>query len=407
MKLLIYALNYAPEVLGAGKYTTEMAEWLAARGHQIRVICAPPYYPQWRVQPPYRQWLYRGEIINGVEVIRCPLWVPRKPGGVGRIVHLVSFAFSSLWALLLQLRWRPDCLVLVLPTVACAPGAHLFRWLRGCRSWVHVQDFELEAATGLGIMHWPWLQALVGRLRRSLIRGFDHASTISDRMRERLGQDGVDLARSSCLPNWVDCQAIHPNEADGDLRRELGLKQEELIALYAGTLNVKHDVEAIIDVARILRDREGLRFVICGEGPEKFRLQQLARGLANVVWLNSQPGAKLPALLAMADVHLLPQRSGAADFVMPSKLGGMMASGRAVIVTANTGTQLASVVDGRGIVVPPGDTDRLADAVCRLAQDPGLRKRFGEAARGYAEREWDKPRVLNRFATELERLVSC
>ncbi len=74
MRILILTLNYLPELTGIGKYNGEMADWLAARGHKVRVVAAPPYYPQWRVSQGYSSWRYRRESLGGVDVWRCPLW---------------------------------------------------------------------------------------------------------------------------------------------------------------------------------------------------------------------------------------------------------------------------------------------------------------------------------------------
>ncbi|MBO6785180.1 MAG: glycosyltransferase, partial [Alphaproteobacteria bacterium] len=114
-----------------------------------------------------------------------------------------------------------------------------------------------------------------------------------------------------------------------------------------------------------------------------------------------QPEEKLPALLAMADIHLLPQRAEAADLVMPSKLGGMLSSGRPVVACADAGTQIFETVSGCGLVVAPGDGAAIGDAVLTLARDPGLRTRLGAAARGEAETGWDRDAVLARFEDEL------
>ena len=95
MRFVVYAINYRPELTGIGKFSGEMAEWLVAKGHEVRVVTAPPYYPQWRVLGHYRSWHYRRESLNGVKVWRCPLWVPSRPSGLKRILHLASFALSS------------------------------------------------------------------------------------------------------------------------------------------------------------------------------------------------------------------------------------------------------------------------------------------------------------------------
>lgn len=131
-------------------------------------------------------------------------------------------------------------------------------------------------------------------------------------------------------------------------------------------------------------------------------------------FMDLQPLERLPDLLGSADLHLLPQRADAADLVMPSKLTGILASGRAVIATAHQGTEIAMVINGTnsddsdlqrhpcGLVVPPEESQAFADAVIKLAIEPDLRKRFGEAGRRYARRHLDIDEVLTKFVAELE-----
>ena len=97
MKILLYGLNYAPEPVGIGKYSGELAEWLASQGHQVRVITAPPYFPEWRISSPYRN-RYSLKQCQGVRVLRCPLWVPRRPSGLTRLCILPA-SRSPVWVL--------------------------------------------------------------------------------------------------------------------------------------------------------------------------------------------------------------------------------------------------------------------------------------------------------------------
>jgi colanic acid biosynthesis glycosyl transferase WcaI len=123
MKILLYGINFAPELTGIGKYTGEMAAWLVAQGHDVRVVTAPPYYPAWAVSPGYSGRTYRTEDWHGAKVLRCPLWVPSQPGGLKRLLHLASFALSSLPVMLGQVFWRPQVVWVVEPALFCAPTA--------------------------------------------------------------------------------------------------------------------------------------------------------------------------------------------------------------------------------------------------------------------------------------------
>src|SRR4030095_13848610 len=96
MKIAVYGINYSPELTGIGKYTGEMATWFAEQGHEVHVITAMPYYPEWKVHEKYKRKLWFSEYIKGVKVFRCPLYVPKKITPLRRIIHEFSFLLSVL-----------------------------------------------------------------------------------------------------------------------------------------------------------------------------------------------------------------------------------------------------------------------------------------------------------------------
>ena len=152
MRILICGINFKPELTGIGKYTGELVEYLAEAGHEIRVVTAPPYYPQWKVLSGYSGWRYQLERNAGIRIYRCPLWVPKNPKGLSRIIHLTSFAISSTVPLLLQLAWKPQIVISIAPAILSAPFALLVAKLSGAKSYLHIQDFELDAASSLGLI---------------------------------------------------------------------------------------------------------------------------------------------------------------------------------------------------------------------------------------------------------------
>lgn len=424
MKILLSTLNFTPELTGIGKYSGEMAAWLAARGHEVRVVTAPPYYPDWQVGEGYsgarysrEKWIASaaspsrndgpggGDGAKGLVVFRCPLWVPVKPSGLKRLIHLASFALSSLPVMLRQVFWRPDVVWGVAPAFFSAPGAWLTATLCGARSWLHVQDYEVDAAFDLGLLKGRFLRRVVLALERWMFRRFDVVSTISYRMLERALAKGVDSSRTVLFPNWVDISTIHPEMRSDAFRAELGIPADGVMALYSGNMGGKQGLEILAQVARELQDVAGLHFVFCGGGAGRADLMALCADLPNVRFLDLQPLEKLGALLASADIHLLPQRADAADLVMPSKLTGMLASGRPVVATAHTGTEVAFVVEGCGEVVPPEDAVAFAVAIEALAKDAELRDRLGKNGRAYAEKNLDKDAVLGKFEQALLDLV--
>lgn len=407
-RILLYSINYSPELTGIGKYNGEMAAWLSNNGYEVRVVTAPPYYPEWRVQQGYSAWRYAKERADGIDVWRCPLWVPRRPSGLSRLVHLLTFALSSFPVMLLQLLWRPQLLLVIEPPLAISPLAVVLGKLFGIRSWLHVQDFEVDAAFELGLLpKKKWLQRFVLGAERRLMRSFDSVSSISKPMLARLIDKGVPEAKAKYFPNWANVSAIFPLPESGvAIRRELAIDDHDFVVLYSGNIGEKQGLEILLEAAERLRERIGIVFVICGSGAAKEKLQRISaeKELANVKYLPLQPLEKLNELLNMANVHALIQKGSAADLVMPSKLTGMMASGRPIIATAGDRTAIFAVMQDAeaGILIPPEDADSLTDAILTLTQDAEAGEAFGQKAREYAVKHLSKETIMAQFELQLQ-----
>ena len=407
MKILIVGLNYAPELTGVGKYTAEMAEALAEEGHDVRVVCGPPYYPQWRIADGFSAWRYRPELRGGVRVMRVPLWVPAKPTGGLRMLHLASFALSTLPVLAAQIAWRADVVMSIAPNLMSAPGAWLVARLCGAKAWLHIQDYEVDAAFDLGLIKGRRARRFALAAERLLLKRFDVVSSLSSKMTERAVAKGVDPLKTFCLPNWVDTRAIVPLAHASHYRRLLALQGGALaqtVVLYSGNMGAKQGLEIVVAAAVALVRRTDISFVFCGNGPMREQLEARCADSPNCRFIPLQPAHQLNQLLNFADIHVLPQRGGAADLVMPSKLGGMFASGRAVVAMACAGTELYDVVTPRGVVVPPENVGALVEAIEALASDPRRRAALGAAGREYAERSLSSANVFGALGAKLAQL---
>ncbi|EAW8899111.1 colanic acid biosynthesis glycosyltransferase WcaI [Salmonella enterica subsp. enterica serovar Oranienburg] len=405
MKILVYGINYSPELTGIGKYTGEMVAWMAREGHEVRVITAPPYYPQWKVGERYSAWRYRRE-EGEATVWRCPLYVPKQPSTLKRLLHLGSFALSSFFPLMAQRRWKPDRIIGVVPTLFCTPGMRLLATLSGARTVLHIQDYEVDAMLGLG-MAGKGKRGSVARLatafERSALRNVDNVSTISRSMMNKAREKGVAAEKILFFPNWSEVARFQDvNDADVTaLRQQLGLPEGKKIVLYSGNIGEKQGLEKVIDAAERLRDRP-LIFAIVGQGGGKARLENMARerGLPNIKFLPLQPYDALPALLKMGDCHLVVQKRGAADAVLPSKLTNILAVGGNAVITALPHTELGQLCaryPGIAVCVEPESTDALVDGISQALAMP----KNNTTAREYAERTLNKENVLRQFIADI------
>jgi colanic acid biosynthesis glycosyl transferase WcaI len=364
-RVLIYCMNYAPETAATGRYTGEIGEHFSARGASVTVITTPPHYPEWRVHKPFTNRRYKVEDLGGVRVIRCPLLLRKNIRGVWRLIAPLSFALTSapiaIWE---AIRARPNIIICIEPTLFVSPVALLLAKLCTARSVLYVQDLEVDAAFAVGhIADSRWLKYVGKGLERGVLRFFDQVITISARMQERLYQKGVPAGRIAVVRNWVDLDQIHPLGRPSLYREKMNYTQDDFVVMYSGSIGPKQGLDVLLDAARRLATKASIKFVVSGEGPAKSDLMKSAKDLPNIRFLPFQPYEHLNEFLNLADLHALTQRPGAADLVLPSKIGGMLASGKRVLITTDADTELADFCGKSVIMSPPGDPDALAAAI--------------------------------------------
>ncbi len=404
MRILIIGLNFAPEPTGVGKYTGEMTAWLTERGHEVSVVSAPPYYPFWKIATEDRSKFWRRKMVGAASTVRCPIYVPEYPTGTTRALHLASFGLSSFPAgVIAALKMKPDIVAAIVPTLCSAPTALAAARLTGARTWIHVQDLEVDAAFELGILQRSSARRGALAVERALLSRFDLVSTVSEAMRDRIAAKGIANANLTLFPNWVDVEKIRPTEPSLRMRQQFRIPEASVVALYSGSMGEKHGLESIVEAAQQSIGTP-LHFVIAGDGPGKAQLSAMAAHLPNVTLLSLQPADQLNEFLSMADIHLLPQRADAAELVMPSKLGAMLASGRPIVAMVTAQSQVGKLVASCGCVTPPGDAAALTGALLQLAQDSPERLQLGKAARKTAM-TLARETVLGEFETRLIHLA--
>lgn len=362
--ILIQGMNFAPEPIGIGRYTGELATYLTAQGRDVDIVTTPPHYPGWKFRNPKIGNRYGRQVIGRLTVLRCPLLLHRSGFGIWRLLAPLSFAVSAAPVIFWRIVWsRPAAVLCVEPTLFAAPVALLAAKIVGSRCLLHVQDLEVDAAFDVGHIRSGWLRRLGVWLERTLMRRFDLVVTISDRMRQKLISKGLAGSRVAVVRNWVDTSKISYRPESNRFRGQLRIAESDFVVLYSGQMGPKQALGVLLDAAEKCEDDPTIKFVVAGEGPVKDKLIRRYGHLNNLTFLQLQPEDLLPELLNIADLHVITQDRNAADLVLPSKLGGMLASGRSILVTAETGTELATLLEGAAYITPPGDATALAVAI--------------------------------------------
>ncbi len=409
MYILIYSINYAPELTGTGKYTGELCEWFAERGHRVDVITALPFYPQWKIYDEYKGKKWYKEIIKGVNVYRAPLYVPENVTGKTRILHELSFSFSSLIYWVHKFFKRYDAVIGICPPMQIGLLPYIYGTFHKKTFIFHIQDLQVDVAKKLGLIKNEKFLSFLAKIERFLLKNATVVSTISKGMKENMISKGVKGENIFLLPNWVDTEFIKPLPKDQSLRREFGFKDDDKIILYSGNMGEKQGLEIVVNVAECFKSKKNIHFVFVGEGAAKERLKNMAKekGSGNVGFFSLQPYEKLPNLMAMADLHLVIQKKSASDLVMPSKLTGILSAGGAAIVTAEERTSLYDIVETNkmGILIESENEEMLFEAIHKNINNN--LEEIKANARSYAENSLNKDKILEKFETILFKLIQA
>lgn len=398
MRILILHPHYWPEIAATAQLLTDLAEDLAALGHEIEVVCG---------QPSYRgagTTLATREVRRGVSITRVPTYRPSERQGLRRIAHYVSYFAASLLPALA--RDVDVTLVLSPPPLVGGVTAALAQRTSGAPFVFVVEDLYPELGRELGALRDGRGYRALSRIARRVHRDADVLVAISDdiaaRLDATLGPRPIEV-----IHNWADTDAILPAPRDTSLRRELGLG-DRFVVLYAGNVSRTLGLGAVVEAARRLSS-EPVSFVVCGEGDARPDLEHEARAhrVANVHFLASQPRERLGELLATADVGLVTTRPLERGLRFPSKLFGVLASARPVLATTDE-PELREIVSGAGagLVAEPEDPTALVAAVHTfLGMSDDARSAMGARGRALSEARFSRRVATARYATLLEEVV--
>ncbi|HEY0793069.1 MAG TPA: glycosyltransferase [Chthoniobacterales bacterium] len=392
MQIVVWGINYAPEKTGIGVCNVALCEYLAECGHDVTMLTAFPYYPEWKKRTADHRRLVASERINGVRILRCWHYVPKRVTTRKRILHELSFVTFSFVRLLLMP--RPALLVVASPPLLAGAVAGWFCSWAGRRCVLHVQDVQPDAAINLGMVRSTAVIRALKRLEMAAYHGAWRISGISPGMLELLQSRGVPQEKLMYFPNGT-----HPFTPvrRGQFRQANGFGADTFLVVYAGNLGVKQGLRHFVEASRRVRNA-AVRLLLCGEGSEKRLLQTMADGSSNL-WVRSVLEVDdYHKMLADANLMVVSLQSGAGNSFFPSKLLSACAAGKPVLALCDPDSELAGVVaaNGCGVVIRPDDVNGIARTLDFFAEDPTQLEPMGVAARQFSDQfQWNK--ILKRF----------
>jgi colanic acid biosynthesis glycosyl transferase WcaI len=351
----------------------DLADELAGRGHEVRVLTGFPNYPEGRIYPGYRQ-RWAGPTRDGaITLRRVPLYANHDTSPARRVANYLSFAATSSVAAVRYLAGVDVVYVYLTPATAFLAPA-LLRKLRGTPVVIHVQDLWPESVTSSALVPQGTPGRLAGRvLHRAMTAVYamsDAIAVIAPTMRDIVVERGADPATVRVILNWADETLFRPVAATAAARDNIGHRNRCTI-MYAGTMGPFQNLEASVRAAAAVADTADL--VLIGSGIARQPAQTLATDLGadNVRFLDRRPAADMPALYGAADYQLVTLRDlPIFRGTIPSKLQAALACASPVVVSVPGDCAALVENHGIGLACPPDDWRALADRFSQAAKTP-------------------------------------
>ena len=315
------------------------------------------------------------------------------------------FSARTFLALIFRLRRGDVVLTVTAPFMLPYAVAAAAR-IRGARSALIMHDLFPDVLVMAGILKPGSLVARAIRVANSLMfRALNAVVTIGrDAEGPLLSYSGMRRNKIRFIPNWATLvPAVRPVTADNPFRKALAAR---FIVGLSGNLGFTHDPEIVFEAARLLKDEPEIHFLLSGWGIGFERLKQLqaAANLRNVSFVARVEDAELEALLASANLWIIPYRKDVAGVSVPSRFYNLLAVGRPVVLVSEPEAEAALTVveNGLGWVVTPGRADQLAEAIraASRADDGALARRAVEAAARF-----DRTNAMNAYAGLVDELL--
>lgn len=402
MRVTFVNRYFHPDHSATAQLLSDLAFALAARGDAVTVVTSGQIYDDPSAQLPAR------ETVRGVGIVRVGGTRFGRGSLAGRASDYASFVLGARRALkrlvepgdVVVCKTDPPLLGAFLGRTIRARGGLLVQWL---------QDLFPEVAAALGVgRRLPMAHLLFQRQRDASLRRSAAIVAIGERMRTKVLVRGAPPAATHVISNWTDCRAIAPVAPEANaLRREWGLDGKFVVG-YSGNLGRVHQLDGLLEAASLLADRREIVFLFVGAGVQREYLAHEARirGLVNMQFKPYQPRENLAQSLSVPDVHVVSLRPALEGLVVPSKVYGAMAAGRAVLNLGAPDGEVAELVArcACGVTCDAGDGVAIAAAISRLCAERDETRAMGARARA-ASVELDREVAIGAWVAVLEQVV--
>ncbi|MDB5141263.1 MAG: hypothetical protein JWR12_3179 [Mucilaginibacter sp.] len=406
MKIQVLSLSFYPDHSGIANYSSDFAFYAAERMHSVEVITGYPFYPQWRKRKEDRRKLFSTEYYNNVKILRGYIYVPSKPTLIKRLIQEFSLIISA--SVNFFRAQKPDVIVVFTTPISLGFLTCFFKKLYGCKLIINVQDFQLEAASSLGMANKKVSYKILSKIESYSYKHADLVTSISPSMYNILKHvKSLPENKIYLWPNWFESKPILKAQNHNNFRKHHNISDDTILIAYAGNIGVKQGLELLVDLAKLFENESKLFFLIIGEGAAVGELKSYAKtkALSNLKFINLLNQTEYIDFLNDLDVFFLPQKKTEFDVYFPSKLLSLLDIKKLVLLSADKDSELYKtfVSFNLGLVSEYGNIDSIYQLLNQILADRNLFKRFNQSAEEYVSK-FHKEKVLDEVLNKMKTI---
>ena len=388
LRLVVLCPHFAPDLAPTGVVMTRIVTELAARGHELHVVTALPWYRNHAIEPGWGGRLWRTEKTEWGSIIRVhPFPGKSKSNLLRRALGFIAFSYAvgirSVHAD--GLPFKVDGVLAMSPPLTLGLTGWLTKIIRRAPLVFNIQDVFPDAAIQTGVISNKKISAAAKWLERMSYQRSDAVVLLSQDLRANIANkiDKKFHQRLHVIPNFVDTIAVTPQDRMTAYRSELGIG-DQLVVMYAGNVGFSQSLNLVVDAAAKFPD---IAFVINGDGAARKKLEEDCAQLANVHFGDYQPIERLSEVLATGDIHVVPLRAGLASVSVPSKSYSILAAGRPMLAAIDPDTEIPNMLQqsGAGVAVEPDNSTAFIEGLSQLISRREQLHEMGSRGRTWVE----------------------
>jgi glycosyltransferase involved in cell wall biosynthesis len=407
LKLLILTQYFPPEVGAPQNRLFELAVRLKKMGVEVSVLTAMPNYPQMKIYPGYEGKNYHFETMDGLEVHRSSIFIPKNKSIPQRLMNYFSFVISSARCGANKIG-KVDVIMCESPPLFLGWSALYLKRKKKAKLVFNVSDLWPESAEKLGVVTNKWMLKLAYRLEKKLYLNSELVSGQTQGICKNINQR-FPKVKTHWLPNSADVNFYNPENIDSKKWRiQNSFHENDVLFLYAGIIGIAQGLEIILQAANDLKNKSCLKFLLLGSGPEKEKLQLLKKemNLENVYFFDAVSKKEMPEIVASIDVSIVPLKK--MDLFLgaiPSKIFENLAMEKPIILGVDGEARNLFIEQGNcGIYFEPENKAQLVNAISQLSENDELRRQLGKNGRNYVIEHFNRDAIAAKFHEQLIRL---